>query len=316
MPIAYPQNAAPYTKSGKTYHPGTDLMLAHPYYDKSGDVTKLTYKLLSTISRTGKKYPVGWHASEKMDGLRTLWNGEALVTRSSPGKDPKQFISVPKWFTDALPKHIALDGEIWMGRGSFHDVAGISNCTSCDESKWRQVEYRVFDAPSVKGGFEERFEEATRCIEVCSSQWDKPWGYPIKPVENTIVESSEHLHSMLFRVLHEGGEGIVLRAPGSPYVPRRSKLMLKLKVQNDTEVVVEQIEKGTGKCSDIMGSILGYELGNPSNKVRIGTGFTDVQRRNADTLYPPGTILSVNYMERTPDGKLRMPSFRGVREDM
>ena len=54
----------------------------------------------------------GWWVSEKLDGVRAIWTGTALLTRN--GKR----LNAPKWFTDSMPD-IRLDGELWMGRGTF-----------------------------------------------------------------------------------------------------------------------------------------------------------------------------------------------------
>ncbi|HJV93246.1 MAG TPA: DNA ligase, partial [Azonexus sp.] len=44
--------------------------------------------------------------SEKLDGVRAIWDGQVLRFRS--GKT----ITAPGWFTDGLPRQ-PLDGELW-----------------------------------------------------------------------------------------------------------------------------------------------------------------------------------------------------------
>ena len=51
--------------------------------------------------------------SEKLDGVRGYWNGQSMISRQ--GKE----ISCPQWFIDQFPKNISLDGEFWLGRGTF-----------------------------------------------------------------------------------------------------------------------------------------------------------------------------------------------------
>ncbi|MFX8199554.1 hypothetical protein ABTL12_20030, partial [Acinetobacter baumannii] len=53
--------------------------------------------------------PRPYLVSEKLDGVRALWDGEALRFRSG------RAIAAPAWFLAALPK-TALDGELWIGR--------------------------------------------------------------------------------------------------------------------------------------------------------------------------------------------------------
>lgn len=54
----------------------------------------------------------GYVMSEKLDGVRALWDGAALKSRS--GKP----IAAPKCFTQNLPP-FALDGELFIARGRF-----------------------------------------------------------------------------------------------------------------------------------------------------------------------------------------------------
>ena len=56
--------------------------------------------------------------SEKLDGVRAIWDGQTLRFRSG------RQVSAPKWFLDGLPK-APLDGELWIGRGTFERLYGI-----------------------------------------------------------------------------------------------------------------------------------------------------------------------------------------------
>jgi len=51
--------------------------------------------------------------SEKLDGVRCYWNGSAMYTRNG------KLFYPPKFFTNELPRNIALDGELWSGRDDF-----------------------------------------------------------------------------------------------------------------------------------------------------------------------------------------------------
>ena len=57
--------------------------------------------------------------SEKLDGVRAVWDGRVLRFRSG------NVINAPQWFIDGLPK-VPLDGELWLGRGRFERLSGIS----------------------------------------------------------------------------------------------------------------------------------------------------------------------------------------------
>jgi DNA ligase-1 len=329
MTVAYPDGGRSYERDGKRYYPGAGLMLADRY--EAG--MKLSAAALRGTS-AGQQPPAGWWASEKMDGLRVLWNGEALVTRSSPGKDPKAFCSAPAWFLAWLPPGFALDGELWMGKQRFHDVAGISNAREADDARWRGVRYVVFDAPAAPGPLEARLEAARLALKTTlkptkATLKPKPQGAsPVSVVFSTRVRDDEHLAALMRDALAGGGEGLILRAPGSAYVPKRSKLMLKLKGSQDAEAVVTGRELATaGKYKGLLGALVADELDDAGQRVpgvargagretRVGTGFSDDERREHARLFPNGTVISIAFFERTPGGAMRMPSFRGVREDV
>lgn len=283
----------------KTYWPGEEVMLAREARD-------------ADLSRVA-----GWLASEKLDGIRCLYNGEAMITRSSPGKPPKQFTSVPEWFMDALPPGVTLDGEIWAGRGRFQDVSGISNAKDASGGRWETVRYGVFDSPAAKGGLEERLSFAARAIAKRRRYWKPPSPgieYPVFVLPMTTLRGEPHARKMLADVVSSGGEGLVLRAPGSPYSPGRSGSMLKLKPRTETDIVVSHFVPGNGRLSGAMGALVGTEA-ETGIVVTVGTGFTMDQRKRHRALFPAGTVVTVSFMARTRSGALRMPVFKRVRSD-
>ena len=62
----------------------------------------------------------GWIMSEKLDGLRAVWTGEAMFTRNGNPFYP------PEFFTKGLPSDLVLDGELFLGRGMFSKTSSIT----------------------------------------------------------------------------------------------------------------------------------------------------------------------------------------------
>ena len=54
----------------------------------------------------------GWWLSEKLDGVRTFWDGTQFLSRRG------NVFHAPGWFTAALPR-VPLDGELWIARKTF-----------------------------------------------------------------------------------------------------------------------------------------------------------------------------------------------------
>jgi bifunctional non-homologous end joining protein LigD len=139
-------------------------------------------------------------------------------------------------------------------------------------------------------------------------------------------------------------EGIVMKRLDSTYSPGiRSKAWLKLKHQKMQEVVISGWKPGTGHREGSIGSLLlgvPNEDGDLTYVGNVGTGFTDaalkslasdlkplatdnpafagaiprVQARDAHWVTPT-LVGEVTFAEWTRDGRLRQPSWRGLRPD-
>lgn len=60
-----------------------------------------------------------WYVSEKLDGIRAVWNGSCLYSRNGNIFHP------PKFFTETFPDDILLDGELFLERGEFSETVSI-----------------------------------------------------------------------------------------------------------------------------------------------------------------------------------------------
>ena len=238
----------------------------------------------------------GWWQSEKLDGVRAWWTGSQFLSRQG------NVYHAPHWFTRGLPD-VPLDGELWLDRKAFQRTVSIVR--RHDESEhWREIAFLVFDAPAVNGPFEERqhFLEA-----VLSKR--KPQFARVLPQER--CTGTDHLQTELSRIVALGGEGLMLRRPGSLYETGRSQSLQKVKRFQDTEAVVIGLQDGRGRHRGRMGALL-VEL--PSGvQFAVGTGFTDAQRENPPAI---GAAITVRFQELTDRGVPRFPSFVRVRTDL
>jgi len=234
--------------------------------------------------------------SEKLDGVRAIWDGETLRFRSG------YRVNAPQWFIDALPK-TRLDGELWLGRGQFDRLSGIVRRDLPDDNEWRRVRYMIFELPSAPGDFAER---AARIREIVAAV-NLPW---LVEVPQTPVVSREKLQQMLEQTVKAGGEGLMLHRADAAYETGRSDTLLKLKPWLDAEAVVLAHLPGKGKYVGQMGAL---RLRMPDGReFRLGTGFTDAQRKNPP---PVGSTVSYRYRELTPNRLPRFASFLRIREE-
>lgn len=269
--------------------------------------------------------PVGWYASEKYDGLRGVWTGSELVARPSKKKGVlkgKVFTYVPQAVLDMLPPGVSLDGEIWMGRGQFQSVAGLSNLKISKhhpqkvvDEQWSRVKFMVFDMPHLDEAYEVRRAELERVVQ----EIQKKHGRFIEVAPQVELRSMSHLNEVFDTFVAMGAEGVVVRKPASWYETKRSKDMLKMKIHADAEATVTGYVEGDGKYVGKLGSLV-CRL-NPTVEFHIGTGFTDEMREEyanpkSQHYIPIGATVSFSYMEFTTAGVPRHPVYRGVRTDV
>lgn len=148
----------------------------------------------------------GWWASEKYDGVRAIWTGSRLLSRN--GKDLK----APAWFTKDLPNR-RLDGELWLGRGRFDELVSV-----IQKGEWVAVKFLIFDL-AESGTVEERMQTVERM--------NLP-GHAM-PVRHVALKDHADLDRMERLVVGMGGEGVVIRRPGSLYRPGRAGDVIKVK---------------------------------------------------------------------------------------
>lgn len=238
----------------------------------------------------------GWWMSEKLDGVRAYWNGTTFLSRLG-----NEFMA-PKWFTDGLGDE-PLDGELWVDRGEFQKTVSIVRRQDRSD-EWKKVSYVVFDAPSLKGPFEERIEQ----LEERLKKAGLPHAEALAHIE---CEGLAHLEKELARIEGLGGEGVMLREPGSKYIAGRSTTLLKVKTFHDSEGVVIGYVPGKGKHKGRTGALI-VELPD-GTRFNVGTGMSDKEREN-----PPkvGSTITYRYQELTKAGVPRFPSYVGERVDV
>lgn len=236
-----------------------------------------------------------WWMSEKLDGVRAYWDGRRFLSRQG-----NEF-HAPDWFVDGLPED-PLDGELWLDRKAFQRTVSIVRRQDKGDH-WKQIRYVVFDAPALDEPFEERLKFLDDCIAQVGSDY-------LQQLEHSRCSGIEHLQRELARVESIGGEGLMLREPGSKYEAGRSTSLLKVKTFHDADAVVVDHVAGKGRHKGRTGALV-VRL-DDGTEFSVGTGFTDKQREA-----PPGvgSTITFRYQELSTAGVPRFPSFVRVRGD-
>lgn len=257
--------------------------------------------LLAKVYDPEKHNPTGYFVSEKLDGLRAVWNGKNLVSRND------NVFPSPPWFTEGFPKNIPLDGELWLRRGALEETSSIVR--SGKDKGWQHLKYLLFDIPEPRAGLvEARWDGLQKLVKHIGKDY-------VQYVPQTLCTGKEQLEQLHELVIKQGGEGLMLRKPKSLYEAKRSSTLLKVKKYYDDEAIVagyEESEIETLGKAHLIGSMGALICDWKGHKIKVGTGFTD-----DDRLHPPkiGTRITFRYLKITDKGVPYAPVYAGVRHD-
>jgi DNA ligase-1 len=256
--------------------------------------------MLAKVYQPGTALADYW-VSEKLDGVRGYWDGEKLLTRGG------ERIVAPAWFTAGWPR-MPMDGELWAGRGQFARAVSTVRQQSPNDAAWRGMRFMVFDLPAQGGTFTERIPALNGVV----SRIDQHW---VQAVAQSKLADHQALQRLLAKTVRLGGEGLMLHRGASLYKGQRTDDLLKVKTHEDAEARVVAHVAGKGKHAGALGALL-VEMpsldGKPGLRFKLGTGFSDEQRRN-----PPAVGSWVTYRFRglNDSGIPRFASFMRLRED-
>jgi bifunctional non-homologous end joining protein LigD len=292
------------------------------------------------LATLGEDVPrgAGWAFEVKWDGYRamaTVAGGDATLTSRNSNDLTARFSTVAKEVAKALKTpDCVVDGEVCA-----LDESGRSSFSAMQQGKpGTPLVYYAFDVLEIEGEpvidlpFVERRKRLDKLL-------DK---------RNRTVRLSETFDDG--KALYEAAkqqrlEGIMAKRLDSRYFPgRRTRDWLKVKTHGEQEFVIAGYTKGTGRRASSFGSlVLGYFRGNELVYAgNVGTGFNsreidklleklrplrrdtapfrEVPKmpkvRRSDVIWvEPKLVCEVEFAEWTHDGRLRAPSYKGLRED-
>ncbi len=290
--------------------------------------------MLATHGSVERLTSTVWGFEGKWDGYRLLVDADhgALELRSRSGREvTAEFPQLEALAADLAEHHVILDGEIVALDGSGVPSFGAMQ----NRGSGGNLEFWAFDVLSLDGRslLRAKYSDRRRVLEALADG-----GGLIVPelLPGDGPEALEYARKHRW-------EGVVAKRKDSTYQPgRRSQSWIKDKLWLTQEVVIGGWRAGEGGRTSGIGALL---VGIPENgglhfAGRVGTGFTEKDLANLKkTLTPlhtdespftkrlsgpdakgvtfvrPELVGEVRYSERTSDGRLRQPSWRGLRQD-
>ena len=161
------------------------------------------------------------------------------------------------------------------------------------------------------------------------------WSDPLRITEQMTGDGA----ALLAAACRDGWEGLIAKRRGASYVSSRSRDWLKLKCTRAQELVIGGFTAPRGSRTDLGALLVGHFDGDRLLYAgKVGTGFTRATLRElSDRLAPlvretspfapekgipraatwvePELVAQIAFMEWTSDGRLRHPSFVGLRFD-
>lgn len=303
--------------------------------------------MLATLAKNLPANQDDWTFEFKWDGIRAIafWDGTRLKLETRNLRDVTASWPELEGLGAALGKRqVILDGEIAAmdGRGvpSFQRLQTRMHVgdrsAAAKLAATTPASYLVFDVLHLDGRnlmplpWTER-RPILEALQLAGPSWATT---PSVPGAGTELFETVRQRTM---------EGVICKRLDSAYVPgARSRSWLKVKLQQSDEFLVGGWFPGEGRRADRIGSLL---LGTPNEETggldyvgNVGTGFTDAElKRLEERLRPrirdtspftgggtpkkrsvfvePELVVEVVFTERTDEGILRHPSYKGIRID-
>ena len=267
----------------------------------------------------------GWVFERKLDGIRCLAVKRAgrsqLYSRNELSLNGR-YPAIAAALDDDPADDFVIDGEAVTfvgGRDRFGGEGG-------------EVFYYVFDVLFAGGrDVRERPLEERRAVLESALRW----GGALRTTEQVTGDGA----ALLADACRDGWEGLIAKRLGTPYVSARSRDWLKLKCTREQELVIGGFTAPRGARTDLGALLVGHVAdGELRYAGKVGTGFTrETLRELAERLAPlvretspfaaekgipraatwvePELVAQIAFMEWTADGRLRHPSFLGLRFD-
>ncbi|MCE8033431.1 DNA ligase D [Billgrantia tianxiuensis] len=279
-----------------------------------------------------------WVHEIKLDGYRLLARIEKgdvrLITRN--GKDwTHRFPEIVRALEPLPVDSALLDGEVVaMGSDGITRFGQLQEALS--SGRTAALVYQIFDLPYLAGYALASVPllQRKRTLEALLGAADMRTG---------TIRYSDHIetHGSAFheRACQMGLEGIISKRADSRYQQKRSRDWLKVKCVSHEEFVIGGYTDPSGSRSGFGSLLMGaYGKQGLVYAGRVGTGFSNrLLERLSATLQEleisrspfhgsvpdsrsvhwvrPELVIEVEFTERTRDGRLRHPAFRGLRED-
>jgi DNA ligase-1 len=248
------------------------------------------------------QYPI--YSQPKLDGIRCIVTKDGMFSRNG-----KPIVSAPhiRKALDKLFKHepdLILDGELYADKfaNDFNKIVSLVKRTKptaedlMDSEK--QIEYHVYDVPSVDETFTGRWRELDELA----------LDFPncVRKVETHIITEEFYITDWYENYIERGYEGQMLRLD-SKYENKRSKSLLKHKTFVDEEYTILDICEGEGNRTGTAGYMVFETVEGKPFKSNVKGTWDETAEMLKSKKKLIGKQATIKYFNLTPDGIPRFP---------
>lgn len=280
-----------------------------------------------------------WIFERKLDGERCLMfkKGNNITLKSRNDKIlNKSYPEIVEAFQKISIPDCILDGEIVALKNKITSFALLEGRFSLDATKKDHAKipiyYYIFDIIYCDGYFLTHLPLLTRKIILKKTI---KFGGKLRYVTHKNTKGELYLK----KACKDKWEGLIAKEKHSIYVSKRSSNWLKFKCHNEQEFVIGGYTQPGGHRSHFGALLLGYYENHTLKYAgKVGTGFNDallaqlgkqlekhtiktnpfdnydLSTKNVSWVRPI-LVCEIQFTEWTRSGKLRHPSFLGMRRD-
>ena len=240
-----------------------------------------------------------------MKGSEVPWchKNDSEVKSTGCWSNGCKIIYVPENWTKCLLDEYGgqpIEGELYLGRNRFQETTSIARKTiNANEQEWQGIGFYVFNDVDWNnflsvGDIKVRNEVVSRITYSDYVKWkDKisikreyyfiDWYNNFKQcgvvrwVEQIYVKTKADIEERVGACVRAGGEGGILRSVYNIWLPKRKRIVQKIKPFEDAECYVHGFVMGKGRLEGKVGALEVRDALTGVN-FQIGTGLTDEER--------------------------------------
>ena len=298
----------------------------------SGFIPQWEVQQAYSVDKSPLKENEWFSLSQKLNGVRgTFFEGRILSRQGKEFNGLDHIIrAVDVLLTDADERGAeewVLDGELvrlntdgLSDNENFRIGTGLLSQDDADKSVMQLV---IFDAlpkeEFVTGESKSTYKERLEMLGRFKDSIAKNSLHPLSVVEVFYSGCDAGMIDIyLEKMVSEDKEGLMLNRD-SKYYRKRHNGILKVKRFYTVDLVVCELEEGSGRLSGMLGA---FVVDYKGNRLNVGSGMSDEQRvtfwNNRDSMV--GRVIEVKYKEESSDKKtglnsLQFPIFVALREE-